>query len=103
MTTTPLVQSGHSVLGVRTTTTTSTVVADYSALGEFIADASSDDQADFLAGFALAFRAQRPKPVAGLMQLQHLADALIAEPDSAAVVGWLLTELANRIDVPVAA
>jgi len=82
------------------TTTTTSEVTDFAALGRFVADLGSIDQAEFLAGLAVGFQTFGDSPFMGLLQMEYVAEQVRSHNDHPAV-RWLLRELDIRIGVEV--
>jgi len=79
-------------------TVTNEVTINHAKLGAEVWDWGSTEQADFLAEFARAFRAE---PGAALMQLSYIVTELKEQPWKIASVRWLnehLTEYLKEDD-----
>ncbi|GEM_PF-5073118 len=80
------------------TATNTTEITDWTRLGEFIADGTSEDQANLLAGIAAGFRGFGSNGFfRGLMQAEYIREALNNHPDREGVQ-WLIRELHIRIN-----
>lgn len=82
------------------TTTVTSGVTDFVALGQFVACSNSVEQAEFLAGLAIGFQTFGDSPFMGLLQMEYVAEQIKSRNDHPAV-RWLLRELNARVDVEV--
>ncbi|MGY2747252.1 hypothetical protein [Arthrobacter sp. UYCu723] len=74
------------------------VTINHKKLGAEVWEWDADQQADFLAGFAKAFRGAEGT---GIFQISYIADELHREPSNLEAVRWLNDRLTEYLAEPV--